>query len=199
MNQEQGKVVEARPELICVVLENNDAALFLNDVLIYSLGANDEGQTAPDLGRSMESALGVQMRYEEMAVPLDEDWNWNDVLELIPVMDRQEPEVEEVEQQGFDEIQQCVIQHYEKGEFSHLSPSDVEDCGDGLLKFLLVELSKQEDCENFDVAVQRVETAMRQLQYLRTDLANAYLNPASTSYQKPKVNKPKDTSHNLGM
>lgn len=96
----------------------------------------------------------------------------------------------------FDEIQRLVLQSYEKGEFAHLAPQEVVDCGDGLLKFLLVELSQQEDCENFEVAVNRVETAIRQLQDLRIDLANAYLNPASPAYKgklKPQ-NPSSDTS-----
>lgn len=78
----------------------------------------------------------------------------------------------------FDEIQQCVLESYEKGEFVNLEPGELSDCQDWLLKFLLVELSQKEGCENFDEAVRRVESAVKQLLDLRTDLANAYLNPA---------------------
>jgi hypothetical protein len=90
-------------------------------------------------------------------------------------------------QNQFDEIQQCVLEHYEKGEFSHLKPADVDDCGDGLLKFLLAELSQEQDCTTFGVAVQRVEAVMAQLNHLRVDLANATLNPAcrKSGSQKP--------------
>ena len=83
-SQQTPSVSQGAPELECVVLENSDAALFLNGEVIYSLDANDEGQSAPDLGRAIASALGVSMGYVEMAVPLDSDWNWNDVFELLP-------------------------------------------------------------------------------------------------------------------
>lgn len=97
-----------------------------------------------------------------------------------------------VGQQGFDEVQQLVLHSYERGEFAHLTPDGVEDCGDGLLKFLLTELSRQEDCDGFATAVDRVDTAVRQLLDLRTDLANAYLNPASKFYRgaAPKSDSP---------
>ena len=68
--------------------------------------------------------------------------------------------------------QAISLKAYNEGEFSHLLDAKKEeefttgykDCGDGLLSFLMVELSTQEDCESIDVAVKRVSSALTQLQ-----------------------------------
>lgn len=66
----------------------------------------------------------------------------------------------------FDDIQQVVVESYANGEFMGLQPAEVDDCGDGLLRFLLIELSKGEDCDSFETAIDRLETAIRQLREL---------------------------------
>lgn len=78
--------------------------------------------------------------------------------------------------QGFDQIQQVVIASYDNGEHAACKPQDVPDCGDGLLKFLLIELSEQEDCDSFECAVKRLDTAIRQLSQLRSVLEEKALN-----------------------
>lgn len=68
----------------------------------------------------------------------------------------------------FDEFQQTVLAAYENGEFSAYSPSNIGDCGDSLLTFLLCELSESEDCDSNECAVARLDTAIRQLEAVRS-------------------------------
>lgn len=79
----------------------------------------------------------------------------------------------------WSEAQILVINSYQEGEFSYMaepeacelngsSPEQVrqalmDECGDGLLRFLLVELSKSEDCNSLDEAVRRIDKACDQL------------------------------------
>lgn len=67
----------------------------------------------------------------------------------------------------FDEYQQIVLASYEGGEFTSDSPSDIDDCGDSLLKFLLCELSASEGCDSYACAVNRLDTVIRQLEEVR--------------------------------
>jgi len=68
----------------------------------------------------------------------------------------------------FDKIQQVVIASYP--DHCVEKPEDVEDCGDGLFKFLLVELSESEDCDSFETARNRLDRAIKEL----TDLRSAF-------------------------
>lgn len=65
---------------------------------------------------------------------------------------------------GFNEFQKQIIAAYNGGDHLVETPADVDDCGDGLLKFLLAELSTSEDCDSLETAHKRVETSIRQLQ-----------------------------------
>lgn len=67
----------------------------------------------------------------------------------------------------FDEFQQVVIESYNGGDHPAHAPGDIHDCGDTLLTFLLVELSKREDCDSFGCAVDRLDSAIRQLTEVR--------------------------------
>lgn len=80
-----------------------------------------------------------------------------------------------------NEAQRLLLRHYEGGEFAHLieeleaidhgdpervlsmASGRVDECGDGLLRFLFVELSDNEDCDSLEEAVSRIDTALRQL------------------------------------
>jgi hypothetical protein len=64
---------------------------------------------------------------------------------------------------SFDAIQQTVLAHYNQGEHFVEMPDDVAACGDGLLRFLLVELSNAEDCLDYEHALARLQTAIHQL------------------------------------
>ena len=79
-------------------------------------------------------------------------------------------EYEELEAKvsDFDQFQKVVIESYNDGDHQVESTADVPDCGDGLLKFLLTELSEGEDCDSFDCAVQRIDMAIRQLTSLQS-------------------------------
>lgn len=68
----------------------------------------------------------------------------------------------------FDEYQQTVLASYEGGEFISDSPSDINDCGDSFLKFLLCELSASEGCDSYSCAVNRLDTVIRQLEEVRS-------------------------------
>lgn len=75
----------------------------------------------------------------------------------------------------WSDAQLLVLKSYAGGEFAYmaepeqgalggLTPAQVrqalmDDCGDGLLRFLLVELSKVEDCDSLDTAVLRIDKA----------------------------------------
>lgn len=69
---------------------------------------------------------------------------------------------------------------YEDGEFQYLldSKSDAEfkrslqDCGDTLFKFLMIELSPHEDCEDAQDAIRRVSIAIDQLYTVKLALAD---------------------------
>ena len=66
--------------------------------------------------------------------------------------------------QTWNEAQLVVLRVYCGGEFLHLlSISDVRGCGDGLLVFLMDELSTREHCETKDDAFNRVAVAIEQL------------------------------------
>lgn len=79
-------------------------------------------------------------------------------------------EYEELEAKAsdFDQFQKVVIESYNDGEHLVESAADVPGCGDGLLQFLLTELSESEDCDSFDCAVQRIDASIRQLTSLRS-------------------------------
>ena len=66
----------------------------------------------------------------------------------------------------FDPYQKIVLDSY--GEHVVETPDDIEECGDTLLKFLLVELSEAEDCTSNEVAIARIDSAISQLQAVKS-------------------------------
>lgn len=68
------------------------------------------------------------------------------------------------EPQTWNEHQRTVLKTYCGGEFQDLrSMGEVRDCGDGLLVFLMIELSTEEGCDDTDDAFNRVAWAVDQL------------------------------------
>jgi hypothetical protein len=72
----------------------------------------------------------------------------------------------------YNEIQQKILKEYQNGEFSHLcnpgtTQEDLENCGDGLLVFVIVELSDSEGCDTVDTAYDRIERAIEELTQIR--------------------------------
>jgi hypothetical protein len=82
-DQEKPTVV-SKPEIISVTLSNGDVALFVNSDAVLQLDAQDAGQNPAEVGKYLAEALGVELQEINMDVPTDEDWNWNDVYELLP-------------------------------------------------------------------------------------------------------------------
>lgn len=79
-------------KLMHVALANGDSALFVNDQLIYSLDAAEAGETPLEIAQRLEDACPSSALFcVDMDVPSDPDWNWQDVLELIPVSGGIEP------------------------------------------------------------------------------------------------------------
>jgi len=71
----------------------------------------------------------------------------------------------------YNKMQIAALNAYENGEFAYLlnkNQADLEDgletCGDGLLRFIVTELSTEEGCERAVDACCRLAAAMRQLQ-----------------------------------
>ncbi|MBR8428983.1 MULTISPECIES: hypothetical protein [Burkholderia] len=68
--------------------------------------------------------------------------------------------------------QYAIIKQFANGDFAYLSECQSEEawrkeldlCGDGLLHFLLVELSGREDCDSGNEAVRRIRTSIRDLE-----------------------------------
>ena len=67
----------------------------------------------------------------------------------------------------FDLLQQVVLESYADGFHAVQTPADVAGCGDGLLKFLLAELSVREDCADAEDAVKRLDSAIGLLDGLK--------------------------------
>lgn len=67
----------------------------------------------------------------------------------------------------FNEFQQVVATSYDDGNHQCLSPDDTNDCGDTLLAFLMTELSDNEGCDSAGCAIDRIDSAIRQLTEVR--------------------------------
>ena len=74
--------------------------------------------------------------------------------------------------------QTTCLEFYASGSFGHLLGSESEsefkdalqNCGDGLLRFLVVELSANEDCEDIEDAIGRVSRAIEDLEAVHRNL-----------------------------
>jgi hypothetical protein len=74
----------------------------------------------------------------------------------------------------FNKMQVAVLTHYARGEFSYLLTSEedqddatLETCGDGLLRFIIQEISEDEGCDDSVTAEDRLETAIEQMRALQ--------------------------------
>ncbi|MCK5605073.1 hypothetical protein KAR91_24500 [Candidatus Pacearchaeota archaeon] len=69
---------------------------------------------------------------------------------------------------NFDMFQKAVAESYVGGEFNNDEVLDnMDDCGDGLFKFLMTELSEEEGCDSYDEAVRRLSTIQRQIEEVK--------------------------------
>lgn len=77
-----------------------------------------------------------------------------------------------------NEAQATCLKFYDGGDHEYLLSMDSEtkfkealdDCGDGLLRFLIVELSASEDCESTDEAIDRLSRAIEDIEAVRRNL-----------------------------
>jgi len=68
----------------------------------------------------------------------------------------------------FTALQRLAIDKYEKGDFAHIKTRrDLKNCGDGLLPFLVTELSEKEGCEDIVTAINRLDTISTQIDELK--------------------------------
>lgn len=68
-------------------------------------------------------------------------------------------------------FQRAVALAYAHGDFAHMATlqgdalsAALKECGDGLFRFIMTELSTSEGCRNLDDAVGRLHAAVEQLQ-----------------------------------
>lgn len=63
----------------------------------------------------------------------------------------------------YNEIQQRILTEYQNGEFAYLcehnAEEDPENCGDGLLLFVINEVADSEDCDSVEEAYNRISRA----------------------------------------
>ena len=68
-----------------------------------------------------------------------------------------------------NEWQRAVDRNYGDGDYAQfavggaISDADLDQCGDTLFVFLMLELSDAEDCDSTEEAIRRIENARRQL------------------------------------
>ena len=65
-----------------------------------------------------------------------------------------------------NEAQRLLLQHYENGEYAEYPEAEIrshESVGDGLLRFLFIELSEREDCDSLEEAMSRMNTVLKQV------------------------------------
>ncbi len=60
--------------------------------------------------------------------------------------------------------QKAVAKLYCHGDFAHFATDpkwrvNLDDCGDSLFRFLMIELSTEEDCDSAEEAINRLENA----------------------------------------
>lgn len=87
----------------------------------------------------------------------------------------------EVSTDWLNPTQREVLNTYARGEFAYLAGSaseeafnnSIDQCGDGLLKFLIVELSTGQDCVSGEEAVRRLESAQREVASAADSVADA--------------------------
>lgn len=111
------------------------------------------------------------------------------------------------------EWQRTALTSYDLGEFRYLAEAKnakdlfegLRHCGDGLLRFIIAELSEREDCASFEDAVHRMTVARNQLTDLIEDLHQAADKPHPPQPRQPRfrvawsidvdASHPRDAAH----
>jgi hypothetical protein len=76
----------------------------------------------------------------------------------------------------YNEIQQKILHGYEGGEFAYLcepaaTEADLENCGDGLLVFVIREVADSEGCDSVEMAYDRIERGIKNFEEILGILA----------------------------
>lgn len=73
--------------------------------------------------------------------------------------------------------QRIAARTYAHGDFSHMDTKtwaevrgELDDCGDGLFKFTMIELATSEDCEDAEEALRRLRVAREELEALSEEI-----------------------------
>lgn len=67
----------------------------------------------------------------------------------------------------FNEFQKKIIETYSDGDFNHITTKEeVNEAGDTLFRFLIIETATSEDCDSFTTAYKRIETSIKKLQII---------------------------------
>lgn len=77
-------------------------------------------------------------------------------------------------------FQCCVASAYQDGAYATLANSetwqrDIDELGDGLFRYLILELSTKESCETWVEAMARLNHAIHELEHVSAALREAYL------------------------
>jgi len=88
---------------------------------------------------------------------------------------------------------------YADGAYAPLANSetwqrDVDELGDGLFRYLVLELSTKEECETWTEAIERVEHAIHELERVSAVLRSAYLKEKPNA-QSCRVLRLRDLDH----
>lgn len=84
----------------------------------------------------------------------------------------------------FEPLQRIVALSYDDGEHSCRTPDDIPTCEDGLLTFLMVELSSKEGCDSPAEAISRIDSAIRQLEAVRVAIGDSMLSKWRVTVQE---------------
>lgn len=79
----QNDIIRVLGEYTFIRLDNGDEAFFHHGNWITSADASCGEPSVFDLAQSMARAGCKALRFVELPVPDDEDWNWNDVVEKL--------------------------------------------------------------------------------------------------------------------
>ena len=88
-------------------------------------------------------------------------------------------------------FQSCVACAYAEGAYAPLVNSetwrkDIDEIGDGLFRYLILEFATGENCESWPKAVVRVEISVYELEQVSAALRAAYLQEKPTGQKRQK-------------
>jgi len=74
--------------------------------------------------------------------------------------------------------QMAVVRSYANGDFAHLAEirsedelqTELQNCSDGLLRFLIVELGTADDCDSMSAAITRCSQAIEDIEVVKDAL-----------------------------